>query len=184
MTMNDPQAIESDRSESSPPHIRDIKTQLYSLDYAASNPWPWAFGICLISAFALWHVATNVFLNEPGLWQNAIHFAGFAFLGAVTTRSWGRGGQSNKSLLINLIFGILIAASALWIAGAENGLYERTLAKTGLSWQFGYLDWIAGFIHFWRHRTHSAADGMDYSDTRYIVPVVYFVSGQAHAWCF
>jgi len=91
-------------------------------------------------------VATNVFLNEPGLWQNAIHFAGFAFLGAVTTRSWGRGEQSKISLLANLIFGILIAASALWIAGAENGLYERTLAKTGLSWQFGYLDWLAGGI--------------------------------------
>ncbi len=144
--MKDPEATDSDQSESSPPPIRDIKTQLYSLDFAASNPWPWAIGIGLVSAFALWHVATNVFLNEPGLWQNAIHFAGFAFLGAVTTRSWGRGEQSNKSLLINLIFGILIAASALWIAGAENGLYERTLAKTGLSWQFGYLDWIAGFI--------------------------------------
>jgi len=143
--MNSPTPIESDRSESQST-AQDIKSKLYSLDYAAENPWPWAIGIALVGAFAVWHVATNVFLNEPGLWQNAIHFAGFAFLGAVTTRSWGRGEQSKISLLANLIFGILIAASALWIAGAENGLYERTLAKTGLSWQFGYLDWLAGGI--------------------------------------
>ena len=30
--------------------------------------------------FAIWHILTNVYLSEPGLWQNAIHFAGFAFI--------------------------------------------------------------------------------------------------------
>lgn len=124
----------------------DVRSKLFSLDYASQNLWPWAFGVALISLFALWHVATNVFLNEPGLWQNAIHFGGFAFLGAVTTRTFTRGKQTRLSLIANLLFGIAIALSSLWIAHAENGIYERTLAETGLPWQFGPLDWIAGFI--------------------------------------
>ena len=124
----------------------DVRSKLFSLDYASQNLWPWAFGVALISLFALWHVATNVFLNEPGLWQNAIHFGGFAFLGAVTTRTFTRGKQTRFSLIANLLFGIAIALSSLWIAHAENGIYERTLAETGLPWQFGPLDWIAGFI--------------------------------------
>ena len=122
------------------------KARLFSLDHALQNPWPWLPGIFLIGAFGLWHLATNVVLNEPGLWQNAIHFAGFAFLGAITTRSFGSGRQPKCSVIANGLFGIAIAVSALWIAGAEDGLYQRTLAQTGLPWQFGTLDWIAGFI--------------------------------------
>ena len=136
-----------DAAETEPPFdLTQRKLNLYSLDHAVSHPWPWAFGILLISAFAIWHVATNVFLNEPGLWQNAIHFAGFAFLAAVTTRTFNRGRQSRFSTIANVLFGVAIAASALWIAQAENGIYKRTLAQTGLPWQFGPLDWLAGFI--------------------------------------
>ena len=38
------------------------------------------FLIAFAVVFGLWHVVTNVYLIEPGRWQNAIHFAGFAFL--------------------------------------------------------------------------------------------------------
>ncbi len=97
-------------------------------------------------AFAIWHIATNIHITETARWQNTIHFAGFAFLAAVTTRSFMRGTQGKAGLVANAVFGLLIAASALWIAAAENGVYERTLAKTGQSWQFGIIDWIAGGI--------------------------------------
>ncbi len=80
------------------PASADVKSKLYSLEYAKENPLPWALGIVLIALFALWHVATNVFINEPGLWQNTIHFGGFAFLAAVTTRTVNRSGQSRLSL--------------------------------------------------------------------------------------
>jgi len=123
-----------------------VKAQLFSLDHALSNPWPWLPGVILIGAFGLWHLVTNVGINEPGLWQNAIHFAGFAFLGAITTRSFGSGRQPVWSIWANGLFGVAIAVSALWIAAAEDGLYQRTLAETGLPWQFGPLDWLAGFI--------------------------------------
>ena len=122
------------------------KSRLYSLDYASQNLWPWLPGVLLISLFGLWHLATNVFFNEPGLWQNAIHFAGFAFLAAVTTRSFGKGRQPAWSVWVNGFFGVAMAASSLWIAAAEDGIYQRTLAETGLPWQFGPMDWLAGFI--------------------------------------
>jgi TRAP transporter 4TM/12TM fusion protein len=96
--------------------------------------------------FAAWHIATNLYITESTLWQNCIHFAGFAFLASVlhpfsktlSNRPW--------VLYADIAFGILVAASSLWVAQAENGLYSRTLAKTGLQWQFEFLDWAAGLI--------------------------------------
>ncbi|MEP4198523.1 MAG: TRAP transporter fused permease subunit [Aliishimia sp.] len=96
--------------------------------------------------FALWHVATNVYLNEPGLWQNAIHFAGFAFLASVTLSPWGKHADTTWAWMFDIAYGLLVAAAALWIAWAEAGLYERSLAVTGLGWQFTFLDWAAGLL--------------------------------------
>ena len=100
------------------------------------------FALC----FAVWHILTNVYLNEPGLWQNAIHFAGFAFLASVTFSPWGRRSNQTWAWMVDIIYGLLIAASALWIAGAENGLYDRSLAVTGSGWQFRTIDWAAGLL--------------------------------------
>ncbi len=96
--------------------------------------------------FALWHVATNVYLTEPGLWQNAIHFAGFAFLAAVTVSPWGSKANQTWAWMADVTYGLLIAAAALWVAAAENSLYERSLAVTGQGWQFGVIDWAAGLL--------------------------------------
>jgi TRAP transporter 4TM/12TM fusion protein len=96
--------------------------------------------------FALWHIATNVYLTEPGLWQNAIHFAGFGFLAAVTVSPWGARSNQRWAWVVDVTYGLAIAASALWVAGAESGLYERSLAVTGQGWQFGPIDWIAGLL--------------------------------------
>ncbi len=127
----------------SPPHIKD---RLFDIDGIMDMPWYAKLCFAGTIIFALWHLATNLVLHEPGRWQNAIHFAGFGFLAAVTTRSFGNKPSTRLSITINTVFGFLIAASALWIAYAENGVYERTLAQTGLPWQFTPIDWIAGFI--------------------------------------
>ncbi len=95
-------------------------------------------------AFGLWHIATNLYLTEPGLWQNAIHFAGFAFLASVIYSPFRANVDSPKALAFDLAYGLLVAAAALWIAGNETALYERTLAVTGQSWQFSLIDWCAG----------------------------------------
>ncbi len=96
--------------------------------------------------FGIWHILTNIYLVEPGLWQNAIHFAGFAFLASVTSSPFGRHASARYAIVIDVAYGLLVGAAALWIAGAENGIYERTLAVTGQSWQFTLVDWAAGIL--------------------------------------
>ena len=96
--------------------------------------------------FGLWHVVTNVYFIEPGRWQNAIHFAGFAFLASTIFSPFGSRANSSFAWAFDLAYGLLIAAAALWVAGAENAVYERSLAVTGLAWQLTFLDWAAGFI--------------------------------------
>ncbi|MFK7902681.1 MAG: TRAP transporter permease [Nitratireductor sp.] len=100
------------------------------------------FAVC----FGIWHVLTNVYLVEPGLWQNAIHFAGFAFLASFAYSPFGRKADEKKAIFIDLTYGLLVAGAALWIAGAESFIYERTLAVTGQPWQFNIIDWAAGFL--------------------------------------
>lgn len=122
------------------------RKRLFDFDFALSNPWPWLLSTAFICSFAIWHILTNVYLVEPGRWQNCIHFAGFALLGAMVTTS--RTGKKSTALgwWFNLAFGVLMCVSSLWVAYAENGLYARTLAKTGQAWQFTPIDWIAAFI--------------------------------------
>lgn len=96
--------------------------------------------------FAIWHVLTNVYLTEPGLWQNAIHFAGFAFLASVTLSPWGKKSNQTWAWVFDVTYGLLVAGAALWVAYAETGLYERSLAVTGQGWQFTTIDWAAGLL--------------------------------------
>jgi len=126
--------------------VSQLKERLFDLSSALAGPWYITLVFFSTVVFAMWHLATNVIIFEPGNWQNAIHFAGFAFLAALTTQTFQSGTTTRFSILANMVFGLLIAASSLWIAMAENGLYERTLAKTGLPWQFGPIDWFAGFM--------------------------------------
>lgn len=96
--------------------------------------------------FGLWHILTNVYLIEPGRWQNAIHFAGFAFLGAVLYSPFKSRKPHRFGFALAAAYGLLVAASALWVAGAENAVYERTLSVTGQAWQLTPIDWAAGII--------------------------------------
>ena len=132
-------------SDESTSVLEPFKDRLTNLDSALSNPRYHLPFYLLIFLFGLWHVATNIYLTEPGRWQNCIHFGGFGLLAAIATSKVDKYGYG-LNFWANVVFGILILVSALWIAGAENGVYERTLAKTGQSWQFTPMDWIAGFI--------------------------------------
>ena len=93
--------------------------------------------------FAVWHVATNLLINESVLWQNAIHFAGFAILASVIypARIFGR-----QSILFDLVYGLVAAGAACWVVASESRIYEDTLAITGQAWQFNIVDWAAGFV--------------------------------------
>ena len=115
-----------------------------SLDepFAEHSSLRWAlvtFAVC----FACWHVTTNLLINESPIWQNAIHFGGFAFLASIVFpgRLFGR-----CSLALDLIYGASVAAAACWVVAAESRIYEETLAITGQSWQFNIFDWTAGLL--------------------------------------
>jgi len=99
--------------------------------------------ICLAVFFAVWHVVTNLLINEPPIWQNAIHFGGFAFLTSIIfpSKIFGR-----SFLVVDVIYGVVVALSACWVVAAEARIYEDTLAITGQSWQFNVVDWVAGLV--------------------------------------
>ena len=125
------------------------KQDSLSLTSALSEPktdWRAWLLTCLAVAFGIWHILTNVYFIEPGRWQNAIHFAGFAFFASILYSPFAKWPKTRTTFFISLFYGILIAASALWVAGAENAVYERTLAVTGQGWQLNVVDWLAGFI--------------------------------------
>ena len=99
--------------------------------------------ICFAVCFAAWHVATNLLINEPPIWQNAIHFGGFAFLASIIfpAKFFGR-----SSLTLDAMYGLVVALSACWVVAAEPRIYEDTLAITGQAWQFNLIDWLAGSV--------------------------------------
>ena len=94
--------------------------------------------------FGLWHIATNIWLYEPGFWQNAIHFGGFALIAAIIGPRHGRFAHSRGVLIFDLIYGLLVFAAAMWVAGNENDLYQRTLKAPGEGWDFNLIDYLAG----------------------------------------
>lgn len=116
------------------------------LDMPQGRWGPRQFILIFALVFAVWHILTNVYLSEPGLWQNAIHFAGFAFIASVTLSPWGKRSGETWAWVVDTLYGLAVAAAALWVAYAESGLYDRSLAVTGQGWQFTFVDWAAGLL--------------------------------------
>ena len=116
------------------------------LDFPHGRWGPRQFILIFALLFAIWHILTNVYLTEPGLWQNAIHFAGFAFIASVTLSPWGKRSGETWAWVVDTLYGLAVAAAALWAAYAESGLYDRSLAVTGQGWQFTVVDWAAGLL--------------------------------------
>ena len=138
-------------------------TPAFTLGEARTTPF--ALGTYLFAAlFGLWHVLSNIVLNEPGLWQNAIHYAGFGALAAIVAPFTGR------VRWWDLLYAAVVAWAALHVAWAEDGLYARTLSRTGQAWQFEPLDWAAGLICI------GAAIDLTRRLTGWIIPVLIAVS--------
>jgi TRAP transporter 4TM/12TM fusion protein len=126
--------------------------------------------VAAIVAFGLWHIATNVYLTEPGQWQNSIHFGGFAFLAAISSPMFRQHADRPWALSIDVLYGLVVAASSCWVAYAEDGIYFRTLAKTGQVWQLTPIDWAAGIIVI------LAAIDLTRRLTGWIIPVLIIVA--------
>lgn len=133
---------ESDTDVISDHNIRD---KWLILDGQKKSLLEWIIASLAI-AFGIWHIITNLFLIEPGLWQNAIHFAGFAFFASTIYSAFGHSTNKPWAIKLDIIYGVLVAASALWVAASESRIYDDTLAVTGQAWQFNTIDWLAGGI--------------------------------------
>ncbi|MEK9692935.1 MAG: TRAP transporter fused permease subunit [Rhodospirillaceae bacterium] len=123
-----------------------LRDRVFDIETGFNKPFSAGLLTWGIVFFGLWHVATNLVISEPGYWQNCIHFGGFAFLAALSAPISKRLVVSKSCLLIDIIYGVLVAASAAWIAYIEDDVYARTLSDTGKTWQFDLLDWAAGLI--------------------------------------
>lgn len=123
----------------------NIRDQLFDTDATHRTPAQIVF-TALIIAFGAWHVATNLFLLEPGIWQNAIHFGGFALLAAIMEPAIRRYKNSRLLFAIDVTYGLTILAATMWLAWGEDGIYARTMAQIGGGWSLTPLDWICGFI--------------------------------------
>ena len=96
--------------------------------------------IALAIALAVGHIWMNTFGNVSTLIQNGFHYAGFALLCAlavpVTQKTWA---AKSTVQFINIAFGVLVAASAIYLVFAENAIYDRGV-------RLSIFDWIAGAI--------------------------------------
>ena len=120
------QSASEDREESG--HLRDL-----------SKPWTRiAFALGVIISLAHLYFALVADVSE--LMRNALHFAGFAMLCALyypafkSKTFFVKGG----GFWIDVALGLIAAASAIYVAMAENAIYDRGVRLVT-------LDWIAGF---------------------------------------
>ena len=158
---------------SADPDVKPVPTvfreRIFDIKYARDHKAYW-LPTSLIVAFGLWHVATNLYLNEPGSWQNCIHFGGFALIAAISSPTFRFEKDRGWAIALDVLYGLLVFASACWIAYAEDGLYTRTLAKTGQTWQLTFFDWAAGLIVIF------AAIDLTRRLTGWIIPVLIIVA--------
>ena len=134
------------------------------------GPWLEQVMRWAVIGFALWHIATNLFINESGIWQNALHFGGFGLIAAISTPPLQRLRGRRGALVLDVIYGLAILAAAIWIARAEDGIYVNSMAQRGSGWIFGPVDWLAGGLLIF------AAIDLTRRLTGWIIPVLILVS--------
>mgnify|MGYP001469348210 CR=1 FL=1 len=126
-------------------HHESIRDELFDTDARSRTSLQLLF-TALVIAFGAWHIVTNLYLLEPGIWQNAIHFGGFAFLAAIMEPAIKRHRKSRVLFYLDVAYGLVVFSATMWLAWAEDGIYVRTMENIGGGWSLTPLDWIAGFI--------------------------------------
>ncbi|WP_306110772.1 MULTISPECIES: TRAP transporter fused permease subunit [unclassified Roseovarius] len=142
------------------------------LDPESLGHGPWTAHVMrwAVIAFALWHIATNLFINEAGIWQNALHFGGFGLIAALSTAPMQRLRDSRWALVLDVIYGFAIFGAAIWVAYAEDGVYVNSMAQRGSGWIFSPMDWIAGGLVIF------AAVDLTRRLTGWIIPTLILIS--------
>lgn len=125
-------------------------TDTGSSRFATSVKWS---ATILAVGLSIGHLWMNSFGNVSTLWQNGIHFAGFALLCAlalpVSRRAWA---QHRVLRVLDILFGLAVAISALYLIYAEDLIYDRGVRLTLPEWVAGSIV-ILGAIEFTRRTT-------------------------------
>tara|TARA_R110002111_G_scaffold199925_2_gene265323 strand:+ start:930 stop:3023 length:2094 start_codon:yes stop_codon:yes gene_type:complete len=103
--------------------------------------------LCFAIAVGAIYVAFDPVLSE--LERNALHFASFAALAAIYY-PLVRG--SRAALIFDVVFGVAVAASAIYLSLAENAIYDRGVKLSTLDWIAALIS-IAGAIELTRRLT-------------------------------
>ncbi len=88
-------------------------------------------------AVSLMHIWFNVLTVLPTLWQNALHFAGFALIAALVYPLRKEATVGWRAL--DILLGLLAAGSAIFMIAREDAIYAR-----GVS--LATSEWVAGII--------------------------------------
>ncbi len=86
---------------------------------------------------SLMHIWFNVVTVLPTLWQNALHFAGFALIAALVyplRRDAGLGWRS-----LDILLGLLAAGSAIYLISMEDAIYARGVRMSPSEWAAGII---------------------------------------------
>ncbi len=90
---------------------------------------------------SLAHIYFNTLGTLSSLWQNALHFAGFALLCTLIfpLATLSDPGRWRLLLALDIALGLLAAASAVYLMAAEDAIYARGV-------KLAPLDWVCGVI--------------------------------------
>ncbi len=93
--------------------------------------------IILGVAVSLMHIWFNVAIVLSSLWQNSLHFAGFALMAALVYPL--RKDPSLPWRLLDILLGLLAAGSALYLIAMEDAIYARGV-------RMAPAEWVAGIV--------------------------------------
>jgi len=88
-------------------------------------------------AVSLMHIWFNVVTVLPTLWQNSLHFAGFALIAAYVYPL--RKDANIGWRLLDVLLGLLAAGSAIYLISMEDAIYARGVRMSPSEWAAGIV---------------------------------------------
>lgn len=95
------------------------------------------FGLAV--AISLLHIYFNIITVLPTLWQNSLHYAGFALLCSLTYPLGGTRSKLKWLFYVDILLGFAAAISAVYMISMEDAIYARGV-------RLATPEWIAGSI--------------------------------------
>lgn len=92
-------------------------------------------GICV----SLLHIYFNIIAVLPSLWQNALHYSGFALLCCLTYPFGGKKRANKWTRTVDILIGLVAATSAVYLISMEDAIYDRGV-------RLALPEWIAGIV--------------------------------------